>query len=94
VDPELVDSIEATLHAVSGVRSVDTVRVRWIGHALRADAEISCDPGLALEEAHTIAEAARHQLLHETPHLADALIHVSPVATDRHDPHEATQHHF
>jgi cation diffusion facilitator family transporter len=94
VDPGLVADIQTNLEAVEGVRSVDNVRVRWVGHALRADAEISCDPALTLEEAHGIAEQARHRLLHETRHLADALIHVSPAATEGRDPHELTQHHF
>jgi divalent metal cation (Fe/Co/Zn/Cd) transporter len=40
VDPELVDQIEEVLVAVPGVDGVDAVRVRWIGHELRAEADI------------------------------------------------------
>jgi divalent metal cation (Fe/Co/Zn/Cd) transporter len=40
VDPALVDQVEATLRATSGVLGVGEVRLRWIGHQLRAECEI------------------------------------------------------
>jgi cation diffusion facilitator family transporter len=40
VDPELVDAAEAALTATSGVVGVGTVRLRWTGHRLRAEAGI------------------------------------------------------
>jgi divalent metal cation (Fe/Co/Zn/Cd) transporter len=32
VDPDLVDAAEAAVRDVPGVRSVDSVQLRWIGH--------------------------------------------------------------
>lgn len=93
VDPRVVEEIEEVVDSVERVVSVDSVRVRWIGHELRADIELTCDTHLSLADAHGVAELARHRLLHEIPRLTEALIHVSP---DSHhgDPHELTRHHF
>ena len=92
VDPALVDRIERTLGQVAGVDRVDSVRVRWVGHRLHAEAEIVSAPSLSLAEAHDIAETARHELLHAEPRLHQALLHTSP-GTDGVDPHARVAHH-
>ena len=38
VDPELVDAAEVALAAEPGVTEVRSVKMRWIGHRLHADA--------------------------------------------------------
>src|SRR5690349_16804425 len=40
VDPALVDTAERSLSAEPGVRSVHSVRMRWMGHRLHADVEL------------------------------------------------------
>ena len=94
VDPELVDQVEMVLSAVTGVQRVDTVRIRWIGHELRAEAIIVSDGQLSLAAAHAVAEEAHHRLLHEVPRLTEALIHSDPSAHGRAEPHALTAHHF
>ena len=89
VDPGLVEAVEATARATEGVRDVGEVRLRWIGHSLRAELEIVVDPGLSLAAAHAIAEDTEHRLLHEVPRLYAALVHADP---DGHD-HRLTGHH-
>jgi cation diffusion facilitator family transporter len=93
VDPRLVDEVDAQLAAASGVRAVERIRVRWIGHQLEVDADVVLDARLALDRAHDILEDTRHRLLHHIPRLADALLHASPTA-DTGDPHALTRHHF
>lgn len=78
VDPAYVDAAEATLAARPGVRGVRSVRLRWIGHRLHADAELDIDPAVSLAEAHRIAHDAEHDLTHSVPELATALIHAYP----------------
>ena len=80
VDPELVDTAEAALRSVPGVRDVDDLRLRWIGHRLRAEAGLSVDSRLSFPAAHDLAHHARDTLLHAVPRLADATVHVSPAA--------------
>jgi cation diffusion facilitator family transporter len=82
VDPALVDTAEQTLAARPGVRAVRSVRMRWIGHRLHADAELDVDPTLNLAQAHRIAHDAEHQLTHAVPKLSTALIHAYPAEHD------------
>ncbi len=81
VDPELIDTAEASLAARPGVRSVRSIRMRWIGHRLHADAELDIDPDTSLEAAHRIAHDAEHQLTHAVPRLNSALVHAYPAHT-------------
>jgi cation diffusion facilitator family transporter len=82
VDPEFIDTAEATLAARVGVRSVHSVRMRWIGHRLHADAELDIDPELSLAAAHRINHDAEHDLIHAVPKLATAMIHAYPSDAD------------
>ncbi|CAN5605711.1 cation diffusion facilitator family transporter [soil metagenome] len=84
VEPELVDAAETALAGRPGVRSVRSLRMRWIGHRLHADAELDVDPDLTLAQAHTIAHDAEHELTHAVPKLASALIHAYPAEHTRH----------
>jgi cation diffusion facilitator family transporter len=79
VDPELVDTAEAVLTGQPGVQSVQSVRLRWIGHRLHADAEFDVDPTLSLTAAHRIAHHSEHDLTHALPKLATAMIHAYPA---------------
>jgi cation diffusion facilitator family transporter len=79
VDPAMVDAAESALTAQPGVQAVRSVRMRWIGHRLHADAELDVDPALDLAQAHRIAHEAEHELTHAVPKLATALIHAYPA---------------
>jgi cation diffusion facilitator family transporter len=94
VDPQLVHAAEGALHRVDGVRGVGQVRMRWIGHALRAEADIVVDPHLTVVAAHRLAVAAEHALIHAVPRLTAATVHTdhtpTPTVTD---PHAPLAHH-
>lgn len=79
VDPAMVDAAEQALAARPGVQAVRSVRMRWIGHRLHADAELDVDPALDLAQAHRIAHDAEHELTHTVPKLTTALIHAYPA---------------
>lgn len=79
VDPAVVDAAEQALAARPGVQAVRSVRMRWIGHRLHADAELDVDPALDLAQAHRIAHDAEHELTHTVPKLTTALIHAYPA---------------
>ncbi len=79
VDPALVDVAQRALRDVPGVRGVLALRIRWIGHTLRAEADVEVDPNLSLTEAHEIAHQAEAHMLRHVPKLTDASIHTSPA---------------
>jgi cation diffusion facilitator family transporter len=79
VDPEITDAAENSLAANPGVQAVRSIRIRWIGHRLHADAELDVDPSTSLSDAHRIAHDAEHELIHSVPKLSSALIHAYPA---------------
>lgn len=94
VDPSLVAEAEHVLTSTPGVVEVESVRMRWIGHQLHAEAGVSVDHTKSVAQGHDIAEEVRHRLLHALPKLRDATVHVSPASNDDHDFHAAVAHHF
>jgi cation diffusion facilitator family transporter len=94
VDPALVDHIGRVLASTPGIVAVDGVRVRWVGHELHAEVEVTSDAQASLATAHAIAEEARHHLLHQVRRLSSITIHSSPTGGPGLDPHALTSHHF
>ncbi|MEZ0092660.1 cation diffusion facilitator family transporter [Streptacidiphilus sp. EB129] len=93
VDPALIDSAEQAVLAVDGVRAVGALRMRWIGHHLRAEVAITVDGSLDVLAAHGIAVEAEHALLHAVPRLTAVLVHADPALPDGADPHAPLAHH-
>lgn len=94
VDPALVTRTREVVAGVPGVEAVEAVRIRWVGHELRAEVEVDSGAGLTIAEGHAIAEEARHRLLHDVPRLTEATIHTSPHSDGGMDHHAGTAHHF
>jgi cation diffusion facilitator family transporter len=79
VDPALVDQATKALVTMDGVKEVRELRIRWIGHRLRAEADITADPSLSITQAHELAHHAEDRLLARVRRLNAANVHVSPV---------------
>ena len=96
VDPHLIDQAEDALRALNGVRGIGQVRMRWIGHALRAEADIVVDPELTVVQAHAFAVEAEHALIHAVPRLTAATVHTDYdyASAGVADPHESLAHHL
>ncbi|MYV45467.1 cation diffusion facilitator family transporter [Streptomyces sp. SID2888] len=94
VDPALVDRAERAVCGVPGVHGVGELRLRWIGHRLRAEVAVVVDGEVSVRRAHDIAVEAEHALLHAVPGLTAALVHADPApAPGATDPHLALAHH-
>jgi len=94
IDPALVDRAERALREVPGVQSVSELRLRWIGHRLRAEVAVVVDGDMTVRQAHRVAVEAEHALLHAVPGLTAALVHADPSpAPGETDPHLALAHH-
>ncbi|PWI19954.1 cation diffusion facilitator family transporter [Streptomyces sp. Act143] len=95
VDPALVDRAERALSEVEGVRGVGELRLRWIGHRLRAEVAVVVDGDATVRQAHAIAVDAEHALVHAVPRLTAALVHADPAPLPGEtDPHLALAHHM
>ncbi|NYH80012.1 cation diffusion facilitator family transporter [Actinopolyspora biskrensis] len=79
VAPELVDRASEALEGHPEVRTVDAVRLRWIGHALHAEVELGVFGGLTLSRAHEVAHEAERRLRGELPRLEGATVHTHPA---------------
>lgn len=86
VDPALVDQAEEVIRSTPGVVEVTGVQLRWVGHALRAEARIAVDSDLSLIEAHHLSHQVEHDLVHGVRRLTTATIHAEPSPTTQPQP--------
>jgi divalent metal cation (Fe/Co/Zn/Cd) transporter len=92
VDPAAIDLIERTAAAVPGVFEAVEVKMRWIGHTLRAELTVAVDAMLTVEQAHHIAHDVEHRLVHAVHRLAAVTVHTEPAAR-AHAAHNVLAHH-
>jgi cation diffusion facilitator family transporter len=95
VEPGVVEAMTATAASVPGVQAVDRIRVRWTGHRMQGDADVSVQADLTIAEGHEIAERVEHELLHATPHLEAVTVHLHPMldGVELAELHELSGHH-
>lgn len=84
VDPGLVEQARGAVSTVDGVREVRDLRIRWIGHTLRAEVDLTVDPDLTLVAGHELAHHAEEHLLETVRRLSAATVHVSPDGAHAH----------
>ena len=80
VDPSLTDAAQHALQMTPGVLGVTDVRLRWLGHTLRAEADVVVGADLSAAAAHEVAHLAEESLVAHVPNLDSATIHTSPAA--------------
>jgi cation diffusion facilitator family transporter len=87
VDPELTGTAITTVETVPGVLGVGEVRLRWIGHRLRAECAILVDPHSSAIDAHKVAVDTEHTLMHAIPRLVATAVHTDPYPIGGADHH-------
>lgn len=92
VDPQVIDEIRHAVNHTPGVGEVTEVRIRWLGHRLRAELNIAVSPDLSVAEGHGIANEVRHQLLHHLRYLSSATIHIDPANASGEEHHDISEH--
>ena len=97
VDPAVVEDLEhAANHAIEGVagaHKIEDLRVRWLGHKLQAELNLTVDETMSTKDSHQAAEELRHAMFHSRPQLASVIVHVEPDGSSGDDPHRLTNHH-
>lgn len=74
------------------MKAITDVKVRWLGHQLHAEINMTVDSSLSVESGHAIAKEYRHELLHHLKYLSDATIHVDPATECGTDHHHVAEH--
>ncbi len=74
VDPEIIDEITHAVSHVDGVRGINDVKARWLGHKLRAELEIAVDSSLSVDQAQQIMDGIEHELAHHLEYLSGVTI--------------------
>jgi cation diffusion facilitator family transporter len=90
VDPGVIDEIREAARQTPRVEAVSEARVRWLGHRLHAELNVTVDPKLTVAEGHEIAVAVEQRLLENLPFLSHATIHVDPVGASGEGHHRGT----
>lgn len=87
-DSATVDLVEHAAREVPGVLGARDLRMRWIGHSLRAELAVTVEATLTVDQAHRLAHDVEHRLVRTIPRLTAAVVHVEPSsgADVAHDP--------
>lgn len=78
LDPDKVSAIRRHIHAVTGVRSVHTLRTRKSAGSAFVDVHIQVDPRLSVSEGHQIGDSVRRRLLQQVDEVTDVTVHIDP----------------
>jgi cation diffusion facilitator family transporter len=92
VDPEVIDELEHAARHIDGVRAVTEAKVRWLGHRMHAELNVTVARELTVEQGHAVAGAVQGSLLKHLPYLSSATIHVDPVGASGSDHHRQDGH--
>jgi len=66
------------VEAIPGIQDCHAVRVRTAGPGLFADLHVYLDPGMSLEDAHTLTQQAA-QVIRSLEPRADVTVHAEPT---------------
>lgn len=77
VDPGLTDNAQKTLAGHKDVVNVAKLRLRWVGHKLAIEGEITLRHGLSLEQAIAVLGELKHLLQHEFPNLGEVTLGIT-----------------
>jgi len=92
VYPEQVEEMGRIAQAIAGVQDVHEVRLRWIGHTLHTELQITVDEELPTWQSHRIAEQVRQEIFEAQPKMASVLVHVEPCGHSGKDSHVPLPH--
>jgi cation diffusion facilitator family transporter len=92
VEPDVPQKIKKAARQTEGVDDVSEVRVRWLGHRMHAELNVTVGKGLTVEEGHDIACAVRHDLLHGLQFLSEVTVHVDPPDASGEEHHQIRKH--
>jgi len=78
LEPETLQSMEATILSVDGVKQMHMLRTRRMGHSALADVHILVSPKISVSEGHQISEAVEIALTGQFDEVNDVTVHIDP----------------
>ena len=82
IDPDLLTRAEHALAHAAEIRSIERVRLRWVGHRLHGDATVRAEV-TDLPGADRIRAEAEHRVREHLAHVEEFDVHVHPVKVAR-----------
>ena len=76
VDPHLVEHVEAHALEVAGVSSIDSLRLRWVGHRMYGVMIVSLSPLTSLQESQEIVASIQQEARGIIPQLEELVVQV------------------
>jgi cation diffusion facilitator family transporter len=78
VEPHIVSALRHSAEHAEGVRRVNSLRARWLGHRLHAEMTLSMDGALSLAEASRLTEKMRQHARRHLPALESLHVEIAP----------------
>ncbi len=78
VDPHLMDHAESAIRKNSLVSGIDYIRMRWVGHSLHLEGNISVDSEYDFNQIHILKNNLHEELVNELPYLSEVTLSISP----------------
>ena len=78
VDPHLVEHAENTIRRFSAVKSIDHLRMRWVGHCLHLESCISIRPDYEFDQLGKLRKQIDEALMEELPNLTEITLSIIP----------------
>ena len=82
IEPEIIDEITHAVSHVDGVRRINEVKARWLGHKLRVELEIAVDASLTIGQTQEIKARIEHELTHHLKYLSNVIICVKDMSAE------------
>jgi cation diffusion facilitator family transporter len=82
IESEILAEVEHAPTHVAGVRGVENVRVRWLGHKVHADLDVVVDRELSVDDAAHISAKVKAALADHVPAFGGAVVAVTPASSD------------
>lgn len=76
---ELRNKVRSAAMLVTGVENVEKCVVRKMGYHHYVDMHVEVDPGMTVEESHSIAHQVKDRIREQVPSVRDVLIHIEPA---------------
>jgi divalent metal cation (Fe/Co/Zn/Cd) transporter len=80
IEPEIVEKIERAASETAGVRKVEFVRARWIGHRIHSEVGVQISGGESVAESYKVSERIRETAQRMVPKLEQVTVEMSPAS--------------